>query len=167
MDNNPQSPAPHERPRENVADYPRPPLVERVPWHIRVEFNGVVVADTRSAVRVCETFGAPVYYIPREDLRMDLLEPAPGGSFCEWKGRASYWTVRVGQRDAPKAAWSYPDPTPGFQEIRDHLAFYVAKVDACWVDEDRAEPQPGAFYGGWVTPEIEGPIKGAPGTNHW
>jgi uncharacterized protein (DUF427 family) len=150
-----------------VADYPRPPRIEPVPWRIRAELDGTLVADTRSALRVLETFGAPVYYIPKEDVRMDLLSSEGSGSFCEWKGSARYWTVRVGEREVQRAAWSYPDPTAPFESIRDHLAFYVGKLDACWVDDDRAEPQPGGFYGGWVTPEITGPIKGAAGTIHW
>jgi len=138
-----------------------------VPWLVRVEFCGITVASTRRALRVLETFGAPVYYIPPGDTRVELLEEGRGSSFCEWKGAAKYWSVRVGDRVAHAAAWSYPRPTARFVEIRDHLAFYVQKMDACWVDEDRAEPQPGGFYGGWVTPEIQGPIKGAAGTNHW
>lgn len=125
------------------------------------------MAETRRAFRVVETFGAPVYYFPPQDVRLDLLERAPGASFCEWKGLAAYWTVRVGGREVVRAAWSYPDPTPPFEPIRDLLAFYAGKMDACWVDQDRATPQPGGFYGGWVTPEISGPIKGAPGTRHW
>jgi uncharacterized protein (DUF427 family) len=152
---------------ENVADYPRPPALERVPWRIRVDFGGIAIADTTRALRVLETFGAPVYYIPPADIRMDLVAPEQRSSFCEWKGIARYWSVRVGDRSALQAGWSYADPTPGFADIRDHLAFYVQKMDACWVDADRAEPQPGGFYGGWVTPEIQGPIKGAPGTTHW
>jgi uncharacterized protein (DUF427 family) len=159
---------PDSRPAESVDRYPRPPRLDRVPWRIRVELGGETVAETTRALRVCETFGAPTYYIPPEDVRTDLLEQAPGGSsFCEWKGRARYWTVEAGGRTAERAAWSYPDPTPSFRPLRDHLAFYVGKMDACWVDGDRAEPQPGGFYGGWVTPEISGPIKGAPGTRGW
>lgn len=158
---------PRSRPRESVEDYPRPPLLERVPWHIRVELGGETVAETRRALRVCETFGAPVYYIPPEDVRVDLLEEAPGRTFCEWKGVARYWTVGVGGRTAERAAWSYPDPVPAFAPLKDHFAFYAGKMDACTVDGDPARPQPGDFYGGWVTPEITGPVKGAPGTEGW
>jgi len=152
---------------ESVADYPRPPLLQKVPWRIRVGLAGVTVADTHRALRVVETFGAPVYYIPPEDVRLDLLETATATTWCEWKGRAVYWSVRAGERRAERAAWSYPEPTPPFAPIRDHLAFYAGKMDGCWVDDDLAEPQPGVFYGGWVTPEIRGPVKGAPGTLHW
>ncbi len=158
---------PTSRPSESVADYPRPPRLERVPWHIRVEHGGEVVAETTRALRVCETHGAPVYYIPPEDVRGDLLAPAPGTTFCEWKGVARYWTVRAGGETAHRAAWSYADPTPSFAALRDHLAFYAARVDRCTVDGDRVQPQAGGFYGGWVTPEISGPIKGAPGTEGW
>lgn len=158
---------PTSRPAESVADYPRPPLLERVPWRIRVEHGGEVVAETTRALRVCETWSAPVYYVPPEDVREDLLAPAPGTTYCEWKGVAHYRTVRAGGATAHRAAWSYPDPTPPFAALKDHVAFYPARVDRCTVDGDRAEPQPGAFYGGWVTPEISGPVKGAPGTEGW
>jgi uncharacterized protein (DUF427 family) len=158
---------PGKRPVEDVAEYPRPPRVERVPWRIRVELAGALVADSRSTFRVLETFGAPVYYLPPEDVRLDLMTLSSGGTYCEWKGVARYWTVTVGDRVASRAAWSYPAPTRTFHQIRDHVAFYPSKMDACWVDDDRADPQPGDFYGGWVTPEIRGPIKGAPGTTHW
>ena len=158
---------PASRPAESVADYPRPPRLDRVPWRIRVELGGETVAETTRALRVCETFGAPVYYIPPEDVRTDLLEEARGGSFCEWKGVARYWTVRAGGKTAERAAWSYPTPTERFRPLKDHLAFYAAKMDGCTVDGDEARPQPGGFYGGWVTPEISGPIKGAPGTEGW
>lgn len=158
---------PASRPAESVADYPRPPLLERVPWHIRVEMGSHTVAETTRALRVCETHGAPVYYLPPDDVRRELLEPEPGTTFCEWKGVARYWTIRTEGRVARRAAWSYPDPMPRFRAIRDHLAFYAGKVDRCLVDGDVARPQPGGFYGGWVTPEITGPIKGAPGTEGW
>lgn len=171
MNNNPsiadlKSP-PVARAVENVADYPRPPRIEQVSWRIRVEHSGAVIADSRRTVRVLETFGAPVYYIPPEDVRLDLLERSGGDTYCEWKGTARYWTVRVGDDVVRRAAWSYPAPTRAFHEIRDYVAFYASKMDGCWVDEDRAEPQPGGFYGGWITPEIRGPVKGAPGTTHW
>ena len=158
---------PKSRPRESVDDYPRPPLIERVPWHIRVELGGDLVAETTQAIRICETFGAPVYYLPPEDVRTELLVREPGSSFCEWKGLARYWTIRVGDVVAHRAAWSYPEPVERYVALRDHLAFYAGRMDACWVDGIRAEPQPGGFYGGWVTPEIEGPIKGSPGTEGW
>jgi uncharacterized protein (DUF427 family) len=134
---------------------------------VRVVFNGVTIADTRRARRVLETSHPPVYYIPPEDVRREFLQAVPQGSFCEWKGQASYFTVRAGDRVAAQAAWSYPDPTAAFAGIRDYLAFYPGKMDACLVDEEVAQAQPGDFYGGWVTREIVGPFKGAPGTSGW
>jgi uncharacterized protein (DUF427 family) len=136
--------------------------------HVQVIFNGVVLADTRRAKRVLETAGAPVYYIPPEDVRMDLVSLSDGGSsFCEWKGRASYIDVMVGDERALRAGWFYPEPTEGYRAIKDHIAFYVQKMEACYVDGEKARPQPGAFYGGWVTDDIVGPIKGEPGTEWW
>jgi uncharacterized protein (DUF427 family) len=152
--------------QESVWDYPRPPRVEPVPERIRVVVGGVTVADSRRAVRVVETAGAPVYYLPPEDVRTDLLRRSPTTSQCEWKGRASYWTLTA-PRAEPDVAWSYESPLPGFEAIRGHLAFYASRVDEAWVGEERAVPQPGGFYGGWVTSSITGPIKGEPGSWGW
>lgn len=148
--------------QESVWDYPRPPRVEEVDREVRVVFNGVTIAQTRAARRVLETSHPPVYYIPPEDVRREYLEPAAGGSFCEWKGRARYWTVAVGGCRAERAAWSYPDPSPGFGAIKDYLAFYAGPMDACTVGGEPVEPQPGGFYGGWITPDVVGPFKGGP-----
>ena len=153
--------------RESVWGYPRPPRIEAVAKRVRVAFNGETVADTLGAKRVLETAGAPVYYVPPQDTRTNLLEKSHGQqTICEWKGPASYWHVRSGDRRAENAAWSYPDPFPGYEEIRDYLAFYPALVD-CFVGDIQATPQPGGFYGGWVTPEIVGPLKGEPGSERW
>jgi uncharacterized protein (DUF427 family) len=153
---------------ESVHDYPRPPRVEPVPQRIRVVLGGVTVADTTRAHRVLETTHPPVYYVPREDVLPDTLRPAHGGTtFCEWKGSASYFDVEGGERRVERAAWSYPDPAPEFEAIRDAVAFYCAPMDACLVGEEQATPQPGGFYGGWVTSGISGPFKGAPGTSGW
>lgn len=153
--------------RESVWDYPRPPRLEPSARRIRVEFGGVVIADTRRALRVLETSHPPVYYIPREDVRAECLRSAGGRSYCEWKGTASYWTVEVNGRRAEKAAWSCEAPARAFAPIRGHLAFYAGRMDACWVDDERVAAQPGDFYGGWITAEIEGPFKGGPGTMGW
>jgi uncharacterized protein (DUF427 family) len=134
---------------------------------VRVEVAGVVVADTTSALRVLETAGAPCWYLPPEDVRTDLLRPARGTTVCEWKGEASYLDVVVGDAVARRAAWTYLDPQPGYEELRGRIAFYAGRVDAAWVGEDRAVPQPGHFYGGWITPEVVGPFKGEPGTEGW
>jgi uncharacterized protein (DUF427 family) len=153
--------------QESVWDYPRPPRVEPVRQRIRVEFVGVVIADTGRAYRVIETASPPTYYLPPADIRMECLEPSAHRSVCEWKGQARYWSVRVGDRVVADAAWSYPDPLAGFEAIRDHVAFYPGKMDACYVGDQRVTPQPGGFYGGWITPDIVGPFKGDPGTTHW
>ena len=153
--------------QESVWDYPRPPRVEDVPQRIQVVFNGVTIADTQNAKRVLETSHPPTYYIPQDDIRMEYLMEEAGGSFCEWKGRARYYTVAVGSRKAEKVAWSYPNPTPRYAAIQDHIAFYAGPMDACTVDGERVEPQPGGFYGGWITANIVGPFKGGAGTMGW
>ncbi len=153
--------------QESVWDYPRPPCVESTSKRICVIFNGVVIADTVEAQRVLETSHPPVYYIPPKDIRMEYLVDAPGSTFCEWKGHARYYTVVVGERKAERAAWYYPDPAQGYESIRDHVAFYAGALDECTVDGERVTPQPGGFYGGWITKEIVGPFKGEPGTAGW
>lgn len=152
--------------QESVWDYPRPPRVEPVHGPVRVELDGTVIAETSRALRVCETASPPTYYIPPEDVDVDRLRPSPHRSVCEWKGSAVYWTVATEGASAVDAAWSYPNPTQGFEAIKDHLAFYPQKVDA-WVGDERVRPQPGSFYGGWITPELVGPFKGEPGTEGW
>ena len=161
------SPQPETAGKECVWDYPRPPRLEPTPKQIRVECSGVVLADSRSAFRVLETSHPPTYYLPPGDVDFRFLTAAGGGSFCEWKGEAVYWTVRVGEREAVKAAWGYPRPTAGFVDLADHVAFYCAAMDECLVDGERARPQPGGFYGGWVTDDLAGPFKGEPGSWGW
>jgi uncharacterized protein (DUF427 family) len=132
-----------------------------------VEFGGRVVADTVRAVRVCEASHPPVYYVPLEDVAEGVLEPAQGGSCCEWKGAATYWDVVLDGRRVPQAGWSYEDPTPGFEHLRGAVAFYPGKVDRALVDGEQAQPQPGGFYGGWITAEVAGPFKGGAGSLGW
>ena len=153
--------------QESVWDYPRPPRLEPTPRRIRIVFAGETIADTRRAWRVLETSHPPVYYLPLDDIRREWLIAAPGSSFCEWKGGAVYWTLRVGGREAPRVAWSYPAPMLGFAPIRDHLAFYAGPLDECTVDGEAVCPQPGGFYGGWITTAVLGPFKGEPGTDGW
>ena len=152
---------------ESVWDYPRPPRLEPVPGRVRVEFEGVVLAESDRALRVCETASPPTYYIPPEDVRTEYLEASPRTTFCEWKGVTRYWTVRVGARVSAEAAWSYPEPDADFAPLRDHLAFHAGRVDACFVGDARVTPQPGEYYGGWITPGLLGPFKGEPGTEGW
>ena len=153
--------------QESVWDYPRPPRLEKVDERLRVVFMGVTIAETENGYRVLETSHPPVYYFPPGDVRRDLLTPAPGRSFCEFKGVARYWTLAVGDSRAEKAAWSYPDPSAGFRNIADFLAFYASRVDSCWVGGEQVRSQAGDFYGGWITSRIVGPFKGGPGTRGW
>ena len=153
--------------QESVWDYPRPPRLEPVTKRLRVVFNGVTIADTISGHRVLETSHPPVYYFPPDDIHMDYLRVAGGSSFCEWKGQARYFTIDVNGKQAGRAAWCYPEPTSAYATIRDHIAFYGHLVDACFVGDEQARPQPGSFYGGWITDDIVGPFKGEPGTAGW
>ncbi|MGP1371323.1 MAG: DUF427 domain-containing protein [Almyronema sp.] len=153
--------------QESVWDYPRPPRLEASNKHIQVVLNGITLADTRQAQRVLETSHPPVYYIPPTDLQLAYLQPAAASSFCEWKGRAAYYTLSVGDRQVEAAAWYYPDPTPAFEAIQNYVAFYPSKVDACYVDGERVQAQAGDFYGGWITSDIVGPFKGGVGTWGW
>jgi uncharacterized protein (DUF427 family) len=140
---------------ESVWDYPRPPRLEPTDRLVRVELGGRVVAETRKALRVLETSHPPNYYIPLDDIDASLLEPSGGAtSFCEWKGNATYFDVVVGHRRAERAAWTYPDPTPSFQQLRGYVAFYVAPMDRCTVDDEVATPEERPYYGGWVTSDV-------------
>ena len=153
-------------PRENVQSYPRPPALEAVPQRITIRLGGMQIADTVRALRVLETHHAPAYYLPREDISA-TLRPSPGTSFCEWKGTARYFDVIAASTVAPRAAWVYDRPTARFAPLAGYVAFYAGKIDEAWVGDLRVLPQPGDFYGGWVTPNLDGRIKGAPGTGHW
>ena len=157
---------------ENVLEYPRPAVCEPTPRRIRIVYAGETIVDTREAWRVLETYHPPTYYVPPHAVREGLLSLNGRRSLCEWKGRAVYWDARLGGRANANVAWSYPDPTPAFRPIRDFVAFYDEPIslepgDGCFVDDERVRPQPGNFYGGWLTSDITGPVKGAPGTTHW
>ena len=153
--------------QESVWDYPRPPRLETTPRHIQVYFNGLLLADTRRAYRVLETSHPPVYYLPPADIQMQCLIPAGGQSWCEWKGQAAYYSVVVGERRTENVAWYYPNPTPSFLPIKNYVAFYPRPMDRCLVDGEVVVPQPGGFYGGWITSDVVGPFKGEPGTMGW
>lgn len=147
-------------------DYPRPPRLERSGALVRVELAGVVVAESSRSLRVLETSHPPTHYVPPEDVDWELVEPAPGSSFCEWKGSARYWTVTADGHIVEGAAWSYPAPSPTFMELKDHVAFYPARFD-CTLDGEVVRPQSGGFYGGWITSRVVGPFKGEPGSMWW
>jgi uncharacterized protein (DUF427 family) len=151
---------------ESVWDYPRPPALVPSERRVRVEFGGRTIADSTRSLRVLETASPPTVYVPREDIVPGCLEPTARHTMCEWKGAASYSDVVVVGRRAKQAAWWYPDPATGFSALRDHFSFYPGRV-ACYLDDERVCPQPGEFYGGWVTSDITGPFKGEPGTLGW
>ncbi|KAH7293787.1 hypothetical protein KP509_28G042300 [Ceratopteris richardii] len=153
--------------QESVWDYPRPPRLEPEKERIRIVFNNVTIADTNKALRLLETSHPPVYYIPPADIKMEYVKRASGSSYCEWKGNATYWTVDVNGKRAERIGWSYERPTPSFLALAHHIAFYCFPMDACYVGDEKAQPQPGNFYGGWVTSKVVGPFKGAPGTMGW
>ncbi len=153
--------------QESVWDYPRPPRLETVPQHLEVVAGGVTIAVTDAGLRVLETSHPPVYYFPPADVDQAALRPASGSSFCEWKGVARYFDVVVGAATLAKVAWAYPEPTAPFAQLVDHVAFYCAPMDRCTVGGEVATPQPGGFYGGWVTGSVVGPFKGEPGTMGW
>jgi uncharacterized protein (DUF427 family) len=153
--------------QESVWDYPRPPRLERVVGRLRVVLAGATVAETSAGYRVLETSHPPVYYLPPDSVRPGCLHPVQGGSWCEFKGRASYWTIEIAGRRAEQAAWSYPDPTPPFAAIAGFLAFYASRVDECWVGDERVRAQAGDFYGGWITSSVTGQFKGGAGTRGW
>ena len=154
-------------PPESVWDYPRPPRVEPSTEHIEIELGGRVVAATDVSWRVLETSHPPTYYLPRAAFADGVLRAAVGQSWCEWKGRASYVDLVSGERVAPRAGWSYLEPTAGFEAIAGAIAVMPGLVDRCTVDGETVEPQPGGFYGGWITSRVVGPFKGAPGTLGW
>lgn len=167
MTSDPVRPQPAGPGQESVWAYPRPAIAQPTAAHLLVILGGVTIAETRRGVRTIETSHPPSYYIPREDIAPEALVPVRGGSLCEWKGAARYFDVEAGGLRRPRAAWSYPDPTGPFASIRDHVAFYAGAMDACFVDGERVVPQPGEFYGGWITSHVVGPFKGVPGSAGW
>ena len=152
--------------QESVWDYPRPPRIESDLREVIVRVGTQEVARSSRAVRLLETASPPTFYVPRDDVRAAYLERGEGSSRCEWKGEADYWSVIVPGRRIDGAAWSYTDPLPGYELIRDYFSFYPALV-TCSVNSIPVVAQPGRFYGGWVTPELVGPFKGEPGSEDW
>jgi len=159
-----KNPAPHQ---ESVWDYPRPPIVVPDKRHVVVKLGEVVIADTRQAFRLLETSHPPTWYLPRADVDMSCIERVSGSSFCEWKGHAEYFdVVALGVR-ITRGAWAYPDPIDSmYADLGATMAFYAMNL-ACFVEGERVLPQPGGFYGGWVTSELCGPFKGDAGTSGW
>ena len=149
--------------QESVWDYPRPPIVVAWVGRVRVVHLGVTIADSRSALRMLETSQAPGFYLPPADVRIDMLRRSIATTRCEWKGVATYWDLA----DVGQVAWSYEQPVADYASITGHFGFYAQKVDECWVDEEQVMPNPGMFYGGWITSKIIGPFKGGPGSQGW
>lgn len=160
----PDIPAPGQ---ESVWAYPRPAVAEATEAHVVIRHRGVTLADSRRTVRTLETSHPPSYYIPLADIAPGLLRRAEGRSLCEWKGAAIYWDVVLGDAVLGRVGWSYPDPTDAFRILKDHVAFYARPFERCTVDGETVTPQPGAFYGGWITGRLAGPFKGAPGSMGW
>ena len=160
-------PEPSAAGQESVWSYPRPAVAVPSSARIVIEHRGVTIADSRSSVRTLETSHPPSYYIPRSDIAEGVLRRAAGGSLCEWKGAATYWDVVLGDTILPSVGWSYGNPTPDFAALIDHVAFYAAPFDRCMVDGEAVVPQPGGFYGGWITSKLTGPFKGVPGSRFW
>jgi len=152
---------------ESVWDYPRPPAVQPCGCRVRIELGGVTIVDSTAALRVLETSHPPTIYVPPADIVPGSLQPAAGRSFCEWKGIAAYLDVVAGERREARAAWTYADPVPAYAALRDHVAFYPSRMDACRLDDELVRSQAGDFYGGWITAALRGPFKGPPGTSGW
>jgi len=153
--------------QESVWAYPRPACAEATSRHLEIVHKGVVIADTRAAIRTLETSHPPSYYVPPTDIAMARLKRTARRSFCEWKGAAIYFDVVVGSETLRDVAWSYPDPTATFAALKDYIAFYPAPFEACRIDGEQVRSQPGGFYGGWITGDLAGPFKGGPGSNFW
>ena len=153
--------------QESVWSFPRPAVAQQSTCHIVIEHAGRTIAETRSAIRTIETSHPPSYYIPPADIAPGVLRKAAGSSFCEWKGAASYWDCSIRHIVLPRVGWSYPDPTGAFSMLRDYVAFYAGPFDRCTIEGEPVTPQPGEFYGGWITSRVVGPFKGGPGTNGW
>ena len=150
--------------QESVWDYPRPPLARRCNRRVEVRDGDIVVAATTRSIRLMETASPPTFYIPPDNVAEELLVEVAGNSVCEWKGAARYWAL-ARNPDVP-IAWDYPRPRARFEMLQNYVSFYPGRI-ACFVDDERVEPQPGRFYGGWITKDVVGPFKGEPGTGHW
>jgi uncharacterized protein (DUF427 family) len=163
----PVTPDPVAPGQESVWDYPRPPRVESTAETVEIRLGGVVVARSSDALRVLETSHPPTYYLPRDAFAPGVLRPVAGTTTCEWKGAATYFDLVAGGTTAPRAAWTYAEPRPGFEALLGQIAVMPALVDECRVDGELVTPQEGGFYGGWITSRVAGPFKGRPGSWGW
>lgn len=153
---------------ESVWDYPRPPKIDPDRREVIVKSGDILIAQSTNAVRILETAGAPAFYLPKENINMKLLEQSDRGTQCEWKGYGTYWHIVINEETISNAAWSYEKAFPEFEsiQVQGMISFYPAKLE-CFVDGEQVRPQPGGFYGGWVTDEIVGPMKGEEGSKSW
>lgn len=110
-------------------------VIEPCAHRVRAVFNGVTVADSSRALLMRETHLPPVFYFPRQDVRMDLLSRTERRTNCPFKGNASYWTIKVGQKSAENAVWSYEDAYDEAEPVKNHLAFYWDGMDH-WLADD-------------------------------
>jgi len=147
------------KPRLNVQNFPRPPLLERTPRHLQVKWNGQTIADTKEAYWVLETYHAPTYYLPASSISIPITTTKKS-TFCEWKGWATYYTIKSDNKEVKDRIWGYDNPTKGFEALKGYVSFYAGPWD-CFVDGELVKPQPGDFYGGWTTSELDGIIKGS------
>ena len=152
--------------QESVWDYPRPPRLELDQREVVIRAGETEIARSRRSWRVLETASPPTFYLSLEDVRIELLQPSAGSSYCEWKGAAQYWKLKTPEGDREPVGWSYAEPLPAFRQLQGYVAFYPGRIECC-VGEHRVVPQPGRFYGGWITPEIVGPFKGEAGSEGW
>jgi uncharacterized protein (DUF427 family) len=140
--------------QESIWDYPARPRIEPSPRHVQVMLGGVVIADSHRPLRMLERGHPPVFYIPPEDVRWPYFVTTTHATTCEYKGAAHYLHIRAGGRMAEEAAWSYPEPSPGYEAIRNYVAIYPGRVDRATVDDEIVRPERAAYFGGWVTRDL-------------
>lgn len=153
--------------QESVWDYPRPAVCEPTNRHVQIIHRGIEIANSKGAWRTLETSHPPTYYIPQEDVALQYLQPNQRRTMCEWKGQARYFDLVMDWERLDAVAWAYPAPSPSFAGIKDYLAFYPDPLDECRIDGELITPQPGQFYGGWISQYEAGPFKGVPGSQFW
>ena len=161
------TPIPPQPGQESVWNYSRPAVLEDTDKHLQVIFNNVIIAETKKGKRVLETSHPPTYYFPPEDIKLEYLTQTSRKTFCEWKGWCTYYNINLGERQVNHGAWRFFDPTANFIAIREYYGFYVSLMDACYVNDELVTPQPGNYYGGWITKDIVEPFKGEPGKMWW
>jgi uncharacterized protein (DUF427 family) len=150
--------------QESVWDYPRPPIAQRCNRLVEVRSGDTLIASCNNSFRLMETASPPTFYLPPDAVNWNPLVESQGSSLCEWKGAARYWALK--SNPVIPIAWDYPRPRARFNKIKNYVSFYPGRID-CFVDGERVLPQPGRFYGGWITSDVVGPFKGEPGTGHW